>query len=282
MARDRAALGEFLRARRDRITPAQAGITAFPGPRRVPGLRREELAHLAGVSADYLRRIEQGRQPHVSDEVIDALATALRLQDAERLHLRELAAPGRHHPSGVDWPQRLDPSLARMLATLEHTPALTLGRRGDVLGRTDLLVALLGEPFPPGSSFTRWLLQSSDSRTRIVNWSAFASASVAALRGEIGRHPHDATLRRLIDDVCRQDPQIAAWWSDHTVRDYQSVAKRIRHPLLGELDFDIEILQPTHDPDQRLIVYTTPTGSPSQEALLELSTWQRAAGNPDS
>src|ERR1700761_5820359 len=134
MASETAALGAFVRARRDRITPAQAGIAAFPGPRRVPGLRREELAHLAGLSADYLRRIEQGRQPHVSDDVIEALATALRLQDAERLHLRELAGSRRSRRAGVDWPQRLDPSLARMLITLEHVPALVLGRRGDVLG----------------------------------------------------------------------------------------------------------------------------------------------------
>ena len=276
MASETAALGAFVRARRDRITPAQAGIAAFPGPRRVPGLRREELAHLAGLSADYLRRIEQGRQPHVSDDVIEALATALRLQDAERLHLRELAGSRRSRRAGVDWPQRLDPSLARMLITLEHVPALVLGRRGDVLGCTELAVALLGEPFVEGSSFTRWLLQASSARERIINWSAFASASVAALRGELGRHPHDSTLRALIADVCQHDPQIAAWWADHTVRDYQSVAKRIDHPLLGELDFDIEILQPTHDPDQRLVVYTAPRGSSAHEALERLTTRRTA------
>jgi transcriptional regulator with XRE-family HTH domain len=281
MTSNAAALGAFLRARRDRITPAEAGMAAFPGPRRVPGLRREELAHLAGLSGDYLRRIEQGRQPHVSADVIEALATALRLNDAERLHLRELAGPALSRAAAVDWPQRLDPSLVRMLATLEHAPALVLGRRGDVLGRTELAVAVLGEPFVAGSSFTRWLLQSPNARERIINWSAFASASVAALRGEVGRHPHDTTLRNLIDDVCHQDPQIAGWWADHAVRDYQSVSKRIQHPLLGTLDFDIEILQATHDPDQRLIVYTTHTGSPTHEALQQLKDRLTAYAQPD-
>jgi hypothetical protein len=126
-----------------------------------------------------------------------------------------------------------------------------------------------------------WLLQSPNAKQRIINWSAFASASVAALRGEVGRHPHDTTLRNLIDDVCHQDPEIAGWWADHAVRDYQSVSKRIQHPLLGTLDFDIEILQPTHDPDQRLIVYTTHAGSPTHEALRQLKDRQTTYAQPD-
>src|SRR5919107_1731213 len=119
MSRDRAAMGAFLRSRRDRITPAQAGMTAFPGPRRVPGLRKEELAVLAGLSPDYYSRLEQGRQPHVSDEVLDALARALRLDDVEHAHLRDLAAPTRRRVAAAGLPQQADPGLLRLMATLD-------------------------------------------------------------------------------------------------------------------------------------------------------------------
>ena len=271
---DRAALGAFLRSRRDRLTPAQAGMTAFPGPRRVPGLRREELAVLAGLSPDYYRRLEQGRQPTVSDEVLDALARALRLDEVEPAHLRDLAAPAsrrRAAPSGA--PQRPDPGLLRMMGSLDHRPVLLLGHRGDVLARNALLSAVLGRPLQPGTSFIRYLFQDPSARERIVNWADFASASVAGLRRETGRRPHDRRLTALVDELRGTDPDVARWWDDHPVRDYASVAKRIAHPTVGTLQFGIETVAAPQEPDQRLVVYTTEPDSATARVLPILASW---------
>lgn len=147
MTRDRSAFGEFLRSRRDRLTPAQAGMTAFPGQRRVPGLRKEELAVLAGLSPDHYSRLEQGRQSSVSDTMIDALARALRLDEVEHAHLRDLAAPtSRRRTTGWEAPQQPDPGLLRLMTALDHVPVLLLGRRAEVLARNALLPAVLGRP----------------------------------------------------------------------------------------------------------------------------------------
>ena len=273
MPRDREALGAFLRSRRDRLTPAQAGVQAFPGPRRVPGLRREELSLLAGVSPDYYSRLEQGRQANVSLEVLDALSRALRLDAVESAHLRDLAAPAPRRRSVPDRGQRPDPGLLRLVANLDHRPVLLLGRRGEVLARNALLRSVLGRPMEPGSSLVRYLFFDPTARERIVNWADFAATTVASLRREAARRPHDATLRALIDELRAGDEDAARWWDDQTVRDYTSVAKQIQHPTAGPLSFDIEIVVPPHDPDQHLIVYTTPTDSPTARVLGLLASW---------
>jgi transcriptional regulator with XRE-family HTH domain len=272
-------LGEYLRARRDRITPAQAGITAFAGPRRVPGLRREELAMLAGVSTDYLSRVEQGRQAHVSGAVLDALARALRLDETEHAHLRDLAAPGappRPGPPGAR--QRPDPGLLRLMTALDHLPVLLLGHRGEVLARNTLLETVLGRPFGAGTSFTRFLFQDPLARQRIVNWDTFAAASVAALRREAARRPYDTALRRLIDDL-RADPEVDAWWHDHRVVDYSSMVKNIDHPAAGRLRFDVETVSAPLDPEQRLVVYTAEPDSPTARALPLLASYGADSGS---
>ena len=280
MPQDRAELGRFLRARRDQLTPAQAGLEPFPGARRVPGLRRDELAFLAGLSPDYYSRVEQGRQANVSTEVLDALARALRLNDVERAHLGDLAAPARgHRPLATELPQRSDPGLLRVMTALEHVPVLLLGYRGEVLARNLLLQAVLGRSMKPGTSFPRFLLLDPLARDRIVNWVDFAQATVAAMRREAGRRPHDTRLRLLVDELRVADADVASWWGDHAVRDYASVAKRIRHPVAGDLHFDIEILTGPQDPDQRLVVYTAQPDSPTAHALPLLGSW--AAPNHD-
>jgi transcriptional regulator with XRE-family HTH domain len=271
VSRDRAALGAFLRSRRDRLTPAAAGIEAFPGPRRVPGLRKEELAVAAGVSPDYYSRLEQGRQPNVSVEVLDALARALRLDPTERAHLRDLAAPDRHrHPTDRD--QLPDPGLLRLMVALDHVPVLLTGRAGRVLARNALLTAVLGHPMEPGTSFPRFLLQDPLARDRIENWADFAAVSVAALRRESGRRPADARLARLIAEL-RRDEQVDRWWGDHQVRDYASVRKHVRHPQAGRLSFDIEAVTAPHEPDQVLTVYTVQPDSPTARLLPLLAAW---------
>lgn len=273
---ERAELGAFLQARRNGITPAQAGIEPFPGARRVPGLRRDELAVLAGVSPDYLSRLEQGRQANVSAEVLSALGRALRLSDVERLHLSALASPTRPPTAAAQAPQVADPGLLRVMTTLEHVPVLLLGRRGEVLARNALLQAVLGAAMEPGSSFPRYMFLDPAARAQIVNWGEFAQACVGALRYEAGRQPGDPRLAALVASLRTADPDFAGWWADHGVRDYTSVPKRIRTPVAGELAFDIEVLTGPKDPEQRLVVYTVEPGSATAKTLPLLATW--AAG----
>ncbi|MGV9701788.1 helix-turn-helix transcriptional regulator [Streptomyces sp. NPDC003483] len=278
MSRDRSALGAFLRSRRDRLTPSMAGIEAFPGARRVPGLRREELAVLAGLSPDYYSRLEQGRQANISTEVLDALARALRLDEVERAHLHDLAAPtAPHRAAQPQVAQRPDPGLLRIMRTLDHVPVLLLGRRGEVLARNLLLTEVLGRRMEPGTSFARYMFQDPVARERIVNWADFASATVATMRRETARRPHDKRLTALVDELRASDDDVARWWDDHTVRDYASVAKRVDHPVAGPLAFDIEIVGAPHDPDQRLVVYTTEPDSPTARVLPILAGWNALA-----
>ena len=274
MPPDRTALGAFLRSRRDGLTPAQAGMAPFPGPRRVPGLRKEELAVLAGLSPDHYSRLEQGRQPTVTDDVVDALARALRLDELEHTHLRDLAAPtSRRRPPGWEAPQTADPGLLRLMTTLDHVPVLLLGRRTEVLARNALLPAVLGRPLEPGASFARYLFTDPAARARIVNWAHFAAAAVGALRLEVGRRPDDRPLVALVAELRAADPDVARWWDDHGVRDHTSVAKQIAHPTAGPLAFDIEAVSTPHDADQRLVVYTVQPDSPTARVLPLLAGW---------
>jgi transcriptional regulator with XRE-family HTH domain len=279
MPADRTQLGAFLRSRRDALTPAEAGIRAFPGPRRVPGLRKEELAVLAGVSADYYSRLEQGRQANISRSVLDALARALRLDDVERRHLFVLADPSENTrpPSPAD--QRVDPGLLRLLTALDDVPALVLGRRGEVLATNGLLTAVLRD-LPPSSSLVRFMFFDPLARERIINWEYFAATSMAALRGELGRYPEDERLIALIDELRSRDADAARWWDDHGVQEYASAAKRIMHPIVGELSFDIEIVMPPRAADQVLIVYTAQPDSETRRKLPFLASWtlERSVG----
>ena len=274
MPADRAALGAFLRSRRDRLTPAQAGIDPFPGPRRVPGLRKEELAVLAGLSSDHYSRLEQGRQHTVTDDVLHALSRALRLDDIERAHLRDLAAPTtRQRWAEPERAARADPGMLRLMGALDHVPVLLLGRRSTVLARNALLTAVLSSSMEPGSSFARWLFLEPDARTRIVNWPDFAAAAVGALRYEQGRHPRDRRLAEHIDELRRRDTDVDGWWTDQRVTDRTSLTKRIDHPAAGPLSFGIESVIGPHDPEQRLVVYTVEPDSPTERAMPFLASW---------
>lgn len=273
MPADRSALGAFLRSRRDRLTPAQAGIAAFPGPRRVPGLRKEELAHLAGLSTDHYSRLEQGRQHAVTDDVVEALGRALQLDPVERTHLRDLAAPPRRQHTVWEAPQRASPGLLRVLTTMDHVPALLLGRHSEILATNGLLRAVLGAEVETGTLLVRWLFLDPRARQRIVNWSDYAAPAVGALRYEVGRHPTDRRLLALVEELRAADPDVAAWWDDHRVTDRTSVDKLIAHPVVGPLAFGIEALVSPHDPEQRLIVYNAEPGSATARALSLLASW---------
>jgi len=266
-------LGRFLRARRDQLTPSRAGITPFPGPRRVPGLRKEEVAFLAGLSADYYSRIEQGRQPALSDDICDALARALRLEPIEHAHLRELAMPARRRPRRSA-PQSPDPGLLRVMANLDHIPTLLLDRFARVLAWGGPLEAVLGLRLEPGFSFGRWLLFDPAAQARIDNWDHFARAAVGNLRHQISRHGRDPQLLTLIDELrAAPDPRLRQWWDEQTVADPTSLRKRVRHPRAGLLTFGIETVSPPHDPDQRLVIYTVEPDSSTAAVLPMLRAW---------
>ena len=228
---------------------------------------------LAGLSPDYYSRLEQGRQDHVSEGVLDALARALRLDDVERVHLHRLASPAAPRRGAArDLPQRPDPGLMRLLTALDHLPVLLLGHRGDVLARNQLLQAVLGRPFDPGTSFVDYLFTDPLAQQRITNWDTFAAGTIAALRGETGRRPYDTRLRELIDRL-RRDDDVERWWQDHRVVDHTSLVKHVDHPVAGPLTFHIEAVSPPHDPEQRLVIYTVQPDSPTAHALPFLASY---------
>ena len=229
---------------------------------------------LAGLSADHYSRLEQGRQHTITDEVLRALSQALQLDDLERAHLRDLAAPSsRRRWAGPEVAQRADPGMLRLMGALDHVPVLLLGRRSDVLARNDLFSAVLGTAVEPGSSFARWLFLDPAARERIVNWGDFAAPAVGALRYEVGRHPDDRRLARLVEELRGADPDVAQWWDDQRVTFRTSVTKHVAHPTAGPLTFGIESVVGPHDPEQRLVVYTVEPDSPTDRVLPLLTNW---------
>lgn len=267
----------FLRFRRDGLTPAQAGVRPFPGARRVPGLRKDELAVLAGLSPDHYSRIEQGRQQTITEDVLLALSRALQLDEVERSHLRDLAAPSLRRRAAPEQAQRPDPGMLRLMQTLDHIPVLLLGRRSEVLARNQLLTTVLGTPMEPGTSFVRWLFLDPQARSRITNWVEFAAASVGALRYELGRRPDDRRLLALIGELRRRDADVARWWDDHGVTFRTSMTKNIDHPTAGPLSFGIESVVGPHDPEQRLVAYTVEPNSSTAHMLPLLASWAATA-----
>ncbi|MFD3521291.1 helix-turn-helix transcriptional regulator [Streptomyces sp. NPDC058653] len=281
-------LADFLRSRRARITPDEAGLPTDGRTRRVPGLRRDETARLAGVSTEYYTRLEQGRATNPSPEVVDALARALRLSTDEREHLTDLVArptPARHTPVA---PQRVRPGLHLMLQTLDHVPAFVLGRRTDVLASNRLARAVVTDfDAMPATrrNIARYYLLDPDARERVGNWEQMASETVAMLRLEAGRFPKDRQLADLVGELTLRCREFTGWWNDHRVLRRTHGAKHYRHPLVGDLHFSYEALQPPGDTDKTLCVYNVEPGSPSAEALRLLDSWtapQHADPVPDT
>ncbi|MEE4545688.1 helix-turn-helix transcriptional regulator [Streptomyces sp. V4-01] len=277
-------LREFLRSRRARITPEEAGLTPPPGVRRVPGLRREEVAQLAGVSVDYYVRLERGRSLHVSEAVLDAVARALRLDEDERGHLLAVARPGRGRSRPLP-AQRVRKGLHRVLDTLTEAPALVIGRRTDVLAANRLARALYTDfdALPHRErNMSRFVFLDPAARELYPDWEGVARSSVAALHLYAGRHPDDPRLAELIGELSLRDEDFRRWWADHDVQRRTFGAKHFHHPVVGALTLDYEALAVTGDPDQTLGIYTAEPGSPSEEALRLLASWtgEPAAGPP--
>ncbi|MGV9349916.1 helix-turn-helix transcriptional regulator [Streptomyces spiralis] len=272
-------IADFLRTRRARVSPESAGLPADGRARRVPGLRREEAARLAGVSTEYYTRLEQGRAAHPSPEVVDALARALRMDAAEREHLTNLLARpgGRRAPVN---PQRVRQGLHLLLQTLDQVPAFVIGRRTDVLASNRLARAVLTdfEALPvQRRNLARYYLLDPEARERTGDWEQVAAETVAMLRLEAGRCPQDRRLADLIGELTLNSPEFSTWWNDHRVLRRIHGTKHYRHPLVGDLHFSYESLQPPGDENQTLCVYMPEPGSATAESLRILSSWATGA-----
>lgn len=242
------------------------------GRRRVPGLRREELALLAGVSVDYYMRLEQGRTPAVSDSVLDAVARVLRLDETERAHLRNLVRPA---PSKRPAPQRVRPGLRRLLDMVDDVPAFVMGRRSDILAWNPLADALygFGALSPEDRNSAKHTFLRPESRTFYRDWPTVAADMVAFLRLDAGRYPDDARLAALVGELSVKDETFRKLWAQHKVQEKTHGTKLMAHPVVGDLDLDYETLQPIGDPDVVLAVYTARVGSPTEERLKLLASW---------
>ncbi|MFF2387171.1 helix-turn-helix transcriptional regulator [Streptomyces sp. NPDC058108] len=268
-------IADFLRTRRARITPESAGLPADGRARRVPGLRREEAARLAGVSTEYYTRLEQGRAAHPSPEVVDALARALRLDTAEREHLTDLLARPGARRAPVN-PQRVRQGLHLMLQTLDHVPALVIGRRTDVLASNRLARAVLTDfdALPvPRRNLARYYLLDPEARERTADWEQVACETVAMLRLEAGRCPGDRRLADLIGELTLNSPEFSTWWNDHRVLRHTHGTAHYRHPLVGDLHFSYEFMQPPGDDNQTLCVYLPQPDTTTAQSLSILNSW---------
>jgi transcriptional regulator with XRE-family HTH domain len=278
-------LGEFLRRARARRDQETTGLLPDGRIRRVPGLRREEVALLAGVSTDYYTRLEQGRSVTPSAQVIDALIRALDLDAAGENYLRTLvgtaAAPvSRSRPSV----QRVRPGLYRLLDSFSTQPALILGHRTDILASNALARALFAdfEAMPAKHrNYARWLLLDADARTLFRDWEEQARTAVEALRLDAATTPDDRGTQQLVGELSVASAEFRQWWSAHRVHQRTHGTKRLDHPVVGELDVHFETLTLPGEPSQTLYVYTTQPGSPSEESLSLLASWARTVpGEP--
>ncbi|MEW2413695.1 helix-turn-helix transcriptional regulator [Streptomyces sp. NPDC046866] len=280
----RAALGEFLRVRRGRLRPADVGLPDLGRHRRVPGLRREELAQLAGVSVAYYTRLEQGHGQNVSYEVLDAIARALRLDATEAAHLRQLARPRpRRQRNRPHRPQRVRPELRTLMDAMDGVPAYLVGHRQDVIGWNRLAAAVFGDfgALPPQErNLVRQVFLDPATAELYAQWECRACQVVSNLRTYAGRHPDDEQLTALVGELSVKSEEFRRLWAAHTVVDKTHGVKQLRHPLVGELVLSFETLALPDDCEQRLIVFHPTPGSPSADALRLLASWSAAPGAP--
>ncbi|MER8187262.1 helix-turn-helix transcriptional regulator [Kitasatospora sp. NPDC094015] len=273
-------LGEFLQARRSQLRPEDLHLPTYNERRRVPGLRREELALLAGVSASYYTRLEQGQSQSASPEVLDAIARALRLDESERLHLHDLAAVDRDRPrrrARRPAPERVGEAARQLLDVLTDVPAIVLGLRSDVLAWNRLGHALFAGHLdfdapqraaqPP--NMARLVFLDSHTRALYADWPGKAAAVVGNLRLVAGRHPEDAMLHALVGELSSRSTEFATMWADHRVRACTVAPYEMQHPLVGTLTVIQQTL--SHGPGPNVVVATTEEGSASRAAVTLLA-----------
>ncbi|MEV0412104.1 helix-turn-helix transcriptional regulator [Streptomyces sp. NPDC050448] len=283
----RAELGEFLRSRRARLRPGDVGLPDYGRHRRVPGLRREELAQLAGVSAAYYTRLEQGHGQNVSAEVLDAIARALRLDGTETAHLNHLAGPRPRRQRGKQHRvQRVRPELRTLMDAMEGVPAYLVGRRQDVIGWNRLAAAVFGDfgALPPQErNLVRLVFLDPATAELYADWECRACEVVSNLRMYAGQHPEDEQLSALVGELSVKNEEFRRLWAAHTVADNKTHGvKRLRHPLVGELDLAFETLALPDDSAQFLVTFHAAAGSPSADALRLLASWSAPAAAPST
>jgi len=286
---------EFLVSRRAKITPQQAKLPAYGGNRRVAGLRREEVAMLAGVSVDYYTKLERGNFGSISEGVLHGLAQALQLDEAESEHLFHLAAnnatikPGRHRVA----PQNVRPAVLRVVDSMVDAPAFVRNNSRDLLAANAMgkaLYSVLYSSNVAGPTFNtvKYLFLDPSAREFFDHWEQAAADIVANLRTEVGRDPHDKKLQDLIGALNAQSTTFASLWAAHNVRFHDSGTKTLNHPEVGKMELSYEVLELPADPGQALIVYGAEPGSATGERLKLLSmlsatrSQQQVHGQADS
>jgi transcriptional regulator with XRE-family HTH domain len=279
MADMRAEVREFLSSRRARLTPEQAGLPAYGGHRRVAGLRREEVAVLAGVSVHYYIRLERGDLAGASESVLDAVAAALRLDDAEREHLFDLAraaGPGRKSKRQDKTAVTVRPPVRQVLDAITDAPAWVRNGRHDIIAANTLGRALYApvfdDPHRPVNT-TRFTYLNHAAREFWRDYGQIAHDAAAMLRLEAGRNPHDPGLISLVGELSTQSELFRQQWASRDVKYHRNGTKRIRHPVVGDLDLNFESMELTSEPGLVLNVYTAPAGSPAADALKLLASW---------
>jgi transcriptional regulator with XRE-family HTH domain len=277
---NRSDIRDFLASRRARITPEQAGLLPGGGRRRVPGLRREEVAVLAGVSTDWYTRLEKGHITGVSEDVLEAVVRALQLDEAERTYLFDLA---RVAAKPTRTPQRrskahIQPRVQWMLDSMTGSAAFVANGRLDILATNTLGWALHSPMFDSPrrpANFARFQFLDPQAHDYYQDWEGAANITVALLRAEAGRRPHDTQLRELVGELSTVSDEFRTRWAAHNVRIHHNGAKRFHHPVVGTLDLGYCTLDlPTDDhSDLRLTIYTAEPGTPSEDGLKLLASW---------
>ncbi|MFI6624696.1 helix-turn-helix domain-containing protein [Streptomyces sp. NPDC050528] len=276
-------LGEFLKKRRSELSPRTVGLPSTSRPRRVAGLRREEVAQLASISTDYYTRLEQGRM-QASAPVLDTLARVLRMDEDERGYLFQLAGRTtvRTRRRGV---QKVQPQLQRVLEDLAAVPAIVQGRRGDVLAWNALAAALVTDfsrILEKHRNYPRLIFTDPAMRSMYADWETAAQVTVAQLRMEAAKYPEDPRLIALVGELSMRDQQFAQWWGDHRVAARTVGTKTLIHPVVGEVTLDCDTLTANTDPDQYMTVWTAAPGSPAHDQLRILASWAADQNLPAS
>jgi low temperature requirement protein LtrA/transcriptional regulator with XRE-family HTH domain len=271
---------EFLASRRARITPAQAGLPAYGGNRRVKGLRREEVAMLAGISAEYYVRLERGNLRGVSEEVLDGIARALQLDEGDRMHLFDLARSLQATPGGRSGgrpgQEHVRPAVQRILDSLVGVPAFVQNARLDVLAANQLGEAFYGpqyaDPARPVNG-ARFVFLNPKAKDYFLDWPTVANDAVGILRSEAGRDPYDKRLTDLIGELSTRSEDFRTLWAAHPVKLHRTGVKRLHHPIVGDLTLDFEMLDLPADSGQKMLLYCAEPASPSRERLDLLASW---------